>query len=167
MSPKARRQLPEALYHSLPPLPSPMSAAAPAPAPALRAPALSSAVGAAAASRGGQVAITAAGGTVGTWRHRLLKEGSEGFSGALGRLVGHCSTCATHGGWESAQKAQDVTDAANDLGVDATKFQNRKETAMALVAAGWTYFDYYIHKREAAAGNQGCGGKLDLYGVSC
>ena len=71
-----------------------------------------------------------------------------------------------YGGWESAQKAQDVTDAANDLGVDVTNFQNRKETAMALVAAGWTYFDYYIHKREAAAGNPNCGGKLDLYGVS-
>ena len=38
------------------------------------------------------MAITAAEGTAGTGRHRLLKEGSEGFSGALGRLVGHCST---------------------------------------------------------------------------
>ena len=64
--------------------------------------------------------ITAAGGTVETGRDRLLKESSEGFSGALGRLVGHCSTCATSGGWESAQKAQDATDAANDLGVDVT-----------------------------------------------
>ena len=113
------------------------------------------------------MAITAAEGAARTGRHRLLKEGSEGFSGALGRLVGHCSTCATCGGWESAQKAQDVTDAANDLGVDVDNCHNRKETAMALVAAGWTYFDYYIHKREAAAGNQNCGGKLDLYGVSC
>ena len=114
------------------------------------------------------MAITAAEGTAGTGRHRLLKEGSEGFSGALGRLVGHCSTCATCGGWESAQKAQDVTDAANDLGVDVTNFQNRKETAMALVAAGWTYFDYYIHKREEAAGNPNCGGRLaagSLWGV--
>ena len=113
------------------------------------------------------MAITAAEGAARTGRHRLLNEGSEGFSGALGRLVGHCSTCATCGGWESAQKAQDVSDAANDLGVDVTNFQNRKETAMALVAAGWTYFDYYIHKREAAAaGNPNCGGKLDLHGVS-
>ncbi len=111
-------------------------------------------------------AITAAEGAAGTGRHRLLKEGSEGFTGALGRLVGHCSTCATCGGWESAQKAQDVTDAANDLGVDVTNFQNRKETAKALVAAGRTYFDYYNHKREEAAGNPNCGGKLDLYGVS-
>ena len=114
-----------------------------------------------------KVAITVAEGTAGTGRHRLLKGGSEGFSGALDRLVGHCSTYATYGGWESAQKAQDVTDAANDLGVNVGNCHNRKETAMALVAAGWTYFDYYIHKREAAAGNQGCGGKLDLYGVSC
>ena len=112
------------------------------------------------------MAITAAEGAAGTGRHRLLKEGSEGFSGALGRLVGHCSTYATYGGWESAQKAQDVTDAANDLGVDVTNFQNRKETAMAPVAAGWTYFDYYIHKREEAAGNPNCGGKLGLYGAS-
>ena len=74
------------------------------------------------------MAITVAEGTAGTGRHRLLKEGSEGFPGALGRLVGHCSTYATHGGWESAQKAQDVTDAANDLGVDATKCQNRQRT---------------------------------------
>ena len=88
------------------------------------------------------MAITAAEGAAGTGRHRLLKEGSEGFTGALGRLVGHCSTCATCGGWESAQKAQDVTDAANDLGVDVTNFQNRKEIAKALVAAGRTYFDY-------------------------
>lgn len=48
MSSKARRQLPEALFHSLPPLPCPQPHPA---APALRAPALSSAVGAAAASR--------------------------------------------------------------------------------------------------------------------
>ena len=89
------------------------------------------------------------------------------FRVVLGRISPlTSSTCATCGGWESAQKAQDVTDAANDLGVDVTNFQNRKETAMALVAAGWTYFDYYIHKREAAAGNPNCGGKLDLYGVS-
>ena len=73
---------------------------------------------------------------------------------------------AACGGWESAQKAQDATDAANDLGVDVTNFQNRKETAMALVAAGWTYFDYYNHKREEAAGNPNCGGELGLYGVS-
>ena len=86
--------------------------------------------------------------------------------GALGRLVGHCSTCATSGGWESAQKAQDATDAANDLGVHVTNSQNRKETAKALVAAGRTYFDYYNHKREEAAGNPNCGGKLDLYGAS-
>ena len=111
--------------------------------------------------------ITAAGGTVETGRDRLRKEGSEGFSGALGRLVGHCSTCATSGGWESAQKAQDATDAANDLGVHVTNSQNRKETAKALVAAGRTYFDYYNHKREEAAGNPNhCGGKLDLYGAS-
>ena len=51
MSSKARRQLPEALFHSLPPLPCPQPHPA---APALRAPALSSAVGAAAASRGGK-----------------------------------------------------------------------------------------------------------------
>ena len=113
------------------------------------------------------MAITAAEGTAGTGRHRLLREGSGGFSGALDRLVGHCRTYATYGGWESAQKAQDVTDAANDLGVNVDNCHNRKETAMALVAAGWTYFDYYIHKREAAAGNQNCGGELDLYGVSC
>ena len=99
------------------------------------------------------MAITATEGTAGTGRHRLLKECSQGFSGALGRLVGHCSTCATCGGWESAQKAQDVTDAANDLGVDVTNCQKRKGTAIALVAAGWTYFDYYNHKREEAAGN--------------
>ena len=111
------------------------------------------------------MAITAAEGAAGTGRHRLLKEGSEGFTGALGRLVGHCSTCATCGGWESAQKAQDVTDAANDLGVDVANFQNRKEIAKALVAAGRTYFDYYNHKREEAAGNPNCGGKLDLYGA--
>ena len=43
-----------------------------------------------------------------------------------------------------AQKAQDFTDAANDLGVDVTNFQNRKEAAIALVAAGWNYFDHYI-----------------------
>ena len=49
MSSKARRQLPEALFHSSS-ASSSMSAAAPAPA--LRAPALSSTVGAAAASRG-------------------------------------------------------------------------------------------------------------------
>jgi hypothetical protein len=73
---------------------------------------------------------------------------------------------AACGGWESAQKAQDATDAANDLGVDVTNFQNRKETAMALVAAGWTYFDYYNHKREEAAGNPNCGWELGLYGVS-
>ena len=82
------------------------------------------------------MAITAAEGAARTGRHRLLKGGSEGFSGALDRLVGHCSTYATYGGWESAQKAQDVTDAANDLGVDVTNCQNRKETAIALVAAG-------------------------------
>lgn len=113
------------------------------------------------------MAITAAEGAAGTGRHRLLKEGSEGFTGALGRLVGHCSTCATCGGWESAQKAQDVTDAANDLGVDVTNFQNRKEIAKALVAAGRTYFDYYNHKREEAAGNPNCGGRLagSLWGV--
>ena len=51
MSSKARRQLPEALFHSPPPLPCPQPHPA---APALRAPALSSAVGAAAASRGGK-----------------------------------------------------------------------------------------------------------------
>ena len=34
------------------------------------------------------MAITAAEGTAGIGRHRLLKDGSEGFSGALGRLVG-------------------------------------------------------------------------------
>ena len=112
------------------------------------------------------MAITAAEGTAGTGRHRLLKEGSEGFSGALDRPVGHCSTHATYGGWESAQKAQDVTDAANDLGVNVDNCHNRKETAMALVAAGWTYFDYYNHKREEAAGNPNCGGELGLYGVS-
>ena len=115
------------------------------------------------------MAITAAEGAARTGRHRLLKGGSEGFSGALDRLVGHCSTYATYGGWESAQKAQDVTDAANDLGVDATKFQNRKETAIALVAAGWTYFDYYIRtkeKKQQATRTAVCGGKLDLYGVS-
>ena len=112
------------------------------------------------------MAITAAGGTAGTGRHRLLKGGSEGFSGALDRLVGHYSTYATYGGWESAQKAQDVTDAANDLGVNVANCHSRKERAMALVAAGWTYFDYYIHKREAAAGNPNCGGKLDLYGLT-
>ena len=111
-------------------------------------------------------AITAAEGAAGTGRHRLLKEGSEGFTGALGRLVGHCSISATCGGWESAQKAQDATDAANDLGVHVTNSQNRKETAKALVAAGRTYFDYYNHKREEAAGNPNCGGKLDLYGAS-
>ena len=49
---------------------------------------------------------------------------------------------------------------------DVTNFQNRKETAKALVAAGRTYFDYYNHKREEAAGNPNCGGKLDLYGAS-
>ena len=112
------------------------------------------------------MAITAAEGAARTGRHRLLNEGSEGFSGALGRLVGHCSTCATCGGWESAQKAQDISDAANDLGVDVTNFQNRKEAAIALVAAGWNYFDHYIHKREEAAGNPNCGGGLDLCGAS-
>ena len=94
------------------------------------------------------MAITAAEGTAGIGRHRLLKDGSEGFSGALGRLVGHCSTYATYGGWESAQKAQDVTDAANELGADVTNFQNRKETAKALIAAGWTYFDYLSTKEK-------------------
>ena len=118
------------------------------------------------------MAITAAGGTAGTGRHRLLKAGPEGPSGALGRLVGHCSTYATYGGWESAQKAQDVTDAAEDLGVSAAHCQNRKEAATALVAAGWTYFDYYIRKREeaeAAGNNPKCGGdagSLDLHDTS-
>ena len=35
---------------------------------------------------------------------------------------------------------------------------------MALVAAGWTYFDYYIHKREAAAGNYACGANYHIPG---
>ena len=75
MSSKARRQLPEALFHSLPPLPCPQPHPA---APALRAPALSSAVGAAAASRGGKS------GDCGGWGHR----GNWAPYAAEGRLGG-------------------------------------------------------------------------------
>ena len=46
--------------------------------------------------------------------------------------------------------------------MDDTNWKNRKERAKALIAAGWTDFDSYIHKREEAAGNPNCGGKMDI-----
>ena len=46
--------------------------------------------------------------------------------------------------------------------MDDTNWKNRKERAKALIAAGWTDFDSYIRKREEAAGNPNCGGKMDI-----
>ena len=125
MSPKARRQLPKALYHPLPLPPLPCPQPHPPPSQSQERRRSRRRLGRPQLAEEAKEAITAAEGAAGTGRHRLLKEGSEGFTGALGRLVGHCSISATCGGWESAQKAQDATDAANDLGVDVTNCKNK------------------------------------------
>lgn len=86
----------------------------------------------------------------------------EKVDGAIDGMTKTAEKALRFGSWHMADSAAAVKAAAAELGVDLSKCKNRDEYSVALVNAGWTYFDYVVRKEEENQGRRERGGRNEL-----
>ena len=114
------------------------------------------------------MAITAAEGTVRTGRHRLLKEGSEAFSGAqVASLVIAAPMRRTAAGNRHRKRRMSLMPRMTSVWMPPNfRTERRQQWRLSRRDGLILIIISTKEKKQQATRTAVCGGKLDLYGVS-